>query len=104
MFSPLNLNGTKSEAAWLGIARHSKEQGKEMPIEWNWINLVNDKIKLLGLYYNYDQRLVNEYNFINTIKSIKDSLYVWNTRGLTLTGKITPFKSMGLSKIERNSE
>ena len=55
VFSSLNLNKTKSEAAWLGIAKHSKE----MPIECTWINLVNDKLKLLGLYYNYDQRLVN---------------------------------------------
>ena len=93
--SSLTLNETKSEAAWLGIAKRSKE----MPTDCNWINLVNDKLKLLGLYNNYDQRLVNEYNFINTIKSIKDSLNMWNTRGLTLAGKITLFKSVGLSKI-----
>ena len=90
VFSSLNINEAKSEAAWLGIAKHSKE----MLIYCNWTNLVNDDLKLLGLYYSYDQRLVNEYNFIYTIKSIKDSLNVWNTRRLILTGKLTLLKSM----------
>ena len=70
-----------------------------MLIDCNWINLINDKLQLLGLYHSYDQRLANEYNFINTVKSIKDSLNVSNTKGLTLPDKITQFKSKGLSKI-----
>ena len=94
-FSFLNLNETKSEAVWLGIAKHSKE----MLTDCNWIHLVNDKLKLLRLYYSYDQRLINEYNFFNTIKSTKDRLNVWNTRGLTFAGNITLFKSIELSKI-----
>ena len=83
VFSSLTLNETKSEVARSGIAKHSKE----MPIDCNWISLVNDKFKLFGLYDSYHQGLENEYNFINTIKSIKDSLNVWNTRELPLLAR-----------------
>ena len=70
VFSSLNLNEIKSDCL-LGIAKHNKE----MPIDCNWKVLVHNKLKFLGLYYNYGQRLVNEYNFINSM-GLSKILYI----------------------------
>ena len=58
-FSSLKLNLEKSEACWIG-----KTKGREDKlIDCNWINLRNDKIRILGAYNSYDTDLENIYNF-----------------------------------------
>ena len=58
-FSSLKLNLEKSEACWIG-----KTKGREdKPIDCNWINLRNDKIRILDVYNSYDTDLENIYNF-----------------------------------------
>ena len=58
-FSSSKLNLEKSEACWIGRAK---------PIDCNWINLCNDKIRTLGVYNSYDTDLkyvskIYELNF-----------------------------------------
>ena len=60
-FSSLKLNLEKSEACWIG-----KAKGREnKPIDGNWINLYNDKIRILGVYNSYDTDSENSYNFFS---------------------------------------
>ena len=58
-FSSLKLNLKKSEACWIGKANGREDK----PIDCNWINLCNDKIRILGVYNSYDTDLENIYNF-----------------------------------------
>ena len=58
-FSSLKLNLEKSEACWIGKAKGREDK----PIDCNWINLCNDKIRILGVYNSYDTDLENIYNF-----------------------------------------
>ena len=58
-FSSLKLNLEKSEACWIGKAKGREDK----PIDCNWINLCNDKIRILDVYNSYDTDLENIYNF-----------------------------------------
>ena len=57
-FSSLKLNLEKSEACWIGKAKGREDK----PIDCHWINLYNDKIRILGVYNSYDTDLENSYN------------------------------------------
>ena len=59
-FSWLKLNLEKSEACWIGKAKVREDK----PFDCNWINLYNDKIRILGVYNSYDTDLENSYNLI----------------------------------------
>ena len=58
-FSSLKLNLEKSEACWIRKAKGREDK----PIDCNWINLCNDKIRILGVCNSYDTDLENIYNF-----------------------------------------
>ena len=58
-FSSLKLYLEKSEACSIGKAKGREDK----PIDCNWINLYNDKIRILGVYNSYDTDLENDYNF-----------------------------------------
>ena len=94
-FSSLKLNLEKSEACWIG-----KAEGREdKPIDCNWINFCNDKIRILGVNNSYDTDLENIYNFFSVISKIKNCLKCWGGRGLTIAGRIQIFKTLAISKI-----
>ena len=54
-FSSLKLNLEKSEARWIGSAKGRPDK----PANCNWIDLVCDKIRILGVYNSYDTDLAN---------------------------------------------
>ena len=43
--------------------------------------------------------LVEELNFLDNLKPLSDVLRAWNSRGLSLAGKILDFKPLAVSKI-----
>ena len=93
-FSSLKLNLENSEACWIG-----KVKGREdKPIDCHWINLYNDKIRILGVYNSYDTDLENSYNFFSVISKMKDCLKCWEGRGLTIAGRIQIFKTLAIFK------
>ena len=47
----------------------------------------------------YHNKTKTEWNFLNTVKKIQKTLNVWNTKTLTLAGRILIFKTLGISKI-----
>ena len=73
----------KKEAYWLGSSHKNHETLD--------INKVNEPIKILGIYFTYDQHKSKELNFDLTLKSIKKFLNCWQWRNLTLIGKIPKF-------------
>ena len=44
-------------------------------------------------------KLKTEQNFLNTVKKIQSAFNVWNTRKITLKGRILIFKKLEISKI-----
>ena len=55
-YSSLRLNEEKSEASWIG----SNKSNTSKPLSCKWVNLQNDKIKILGCYSSYCKELVRE--------------------------------------------
>ena len=54
-------------------------------------------------YQEYTFRIImklkTEQNFLNTVKKIQSAFNVWNTRKITLKGRILIFKKLEISKI-----
>ena len=93
-YSSLKLNLDKSQGCWIGAAK-----GKlDTPLECGWINIEREKILVLGIYLSYNRSLVKNCNFLNMLSFIKESLNLWECRGLTLPGRIQIFKPLVLSK------
>ena len=62
----LRLNEEKTEAYWLGSFHHSCEN--------IGIDKINKPIKILGIFFTYDNHKFQELNFENIIKSINKSI------------------------------
>ena len=95
MDTSLRLNKEKSEASWIG----SNKSNTSKPLSCKWVNLKNDKIKILGCYSSYCKDLSEKYNFLEVINNLKICLHVWKSRGLYTSRKNSYFKTMALSKI-----
>ena len=54
-FSSLKLNLQKSEACWIGASRFNTNTSTNCI----WVNLVNDKIRILGTYISYNKQLAD---------------------------------------------
>ena len=53
------------------------------------VNLLTNSVKMLGMYFSYNEEIMKENIFISVIKKIEKVLAVWRMRSLTLAGKIT---------------
>ena len=89
--SGLKLNQDKKEAYWLGTSHRNHEVLD--------INKVNEPIKILGIFFTYDQLKSKELNFELTLKSITKSLSFLQWRNLTLIGKIQLVKTFAMPKF-----
>ena len=56
-------------------------------------------IKILVIYFGYDERQRNNLNFSQTSKSIKESINIWKWRGLSLLGRIQIVKTFTIPKL-----
>ena len=90
----LKLNLQKSEACWIGASRFNANTSTNCI----WVNLVNDKIRILGTYISYNKQRADQYNFVNITTDIKNILSIWRLQGLSLAGRIQVFKELALSK------
>ena len=94
-YSGLLLNSSKTEICGIGVKR-----GVDVALcGMKSVNLLTDSVKILGIYFSYNEELLKEKNFISVIKKIERVLGVWRMRNLTLVGKITVLKSLMFSKI-----
>ena len=63
------------------------------------IDLMEDVIKILGIYFSYNKKLEQEKNFLNHIVKIHNILKLRKLRNLTIEGRIIFFKSLAISKL-----
>ena len=62
------------------------------------INLRNEAIKILGVYFSYNQK-IKDKNFYNIVSNIQGVLNLRRMRNLTLEGRIVVVKTLAISKI-----
>ena len=92
-FSGLKINNDKTEAYWLGIDH------KNPPAELTNVKSVNKPIKILGIFFCYDENVKESLNFDNVFCVIEKRLNMWKWRNLTILGKIQIIKSLIVPKI-----
>ena len=63
------------------------------------VDFVSNIVKILGIYYSYNEKLKIQENFKRHIKNIEKILRIWRMRYLSIAGKITVFKTNTASKI-----
>ena len=90
--SGLKLNVKKTKAMWLG--KWSKN--RTTPLQ---LKCVNELVKILGVYFSYDENKNKHFNFDLKIQKLQTRLNMWKGRNLTLLGKVLIIKSLGLSQI-----
>ena len=91
----LKLSVKECQAFWIG----SDKGTQDAPINCNWVNLADDKVLTQGVHLSYDVTLDEKCNLLNLITSMKEVLRIWESKGLTLAGRIQIFKSAALSKM-----
>ena len=62
------------------------------------MNLVDNKIRILGTYISYNKQLADEYNFVNVTTDTKNISSIWRLQRLSLAGRFQVFKALALSK------
>ena len=92
-YSGLKLNIEKTEAMWLGSAKHNLDK----PLDLKW----SDKmIKILGIHFGHNKQEMVRANYESKVQSLKTTLTIWKMRDLTLNGRILISKVLGLSKFD----
>ena len=91
-FSGLHLNIGKTKAMWLGRWSNNKTR----PLEMKW---VREPTKILGIHVSYNEKGNDQLNFKLKIQKMQSKLDIWNSRALTLYGKVLIAKSLGLSAL-----
>ena len=92
-FSSLRANVEKCEACWVGKAKRNESR----PVKCKWASLTK-KSKILGIFFSYDKRLVENDNFYSLMLDCRSLLSIWKQRLLLLARKIQIFKSLVASK------
>ena len=88
----LRLNQSKSEAMWLG----KNLNRKDTPFGINWRQR---PICAFGTFFSYKSKLCEDKNFCPKIIKLQKLFNIWSQRDLSLYGKITIAKTLGLSKL-----
>ena len=91
--SGLNVNVDKTEAYWL------EKDHKSPPAKLPSVKKVNKPIKILGIYFTYDEELKIKLNYEHVIHAIEKTLNLWTWRDLTVFGKVQIIKTFVVPKI-----
>ena len=98
MVSSLNINKNKSNAALIGKSRNKKDTNVSLN-DINWIDLDNDAMKILDVYYSYNNTIVSESNFKKLETKVEKILNLWSSRALTIYGRAEIVRSLAISKM-----
>ena len=63
------------------------------------LNCTRDPVKILGIYFSYDEKQNNHFNFELKIQNLQTKFDIWKSRNLTLLGKALIIKSLELSQL-----
>ena len=91
----LKANFSKCEIPGLGSLKGVLEAAYGLKS----IDLTVDTIKILGVHFSYNNTVKVQNNFLDTVKRIQQVLLFWNSRILSLEGRIIIFKIFDFSKI-----
>ena len=93
LISGLKINNKKCEIAGIGV-----KKGVKMALcGMDCIDLTEEVIKILGIYFSYNKKLEQGKHFLNHIVKIENILKLWKLRNLTIQGRIIVFKSLAIS-------
>ena len=53
----------------------------EMPISCKWVNIKCNAMHILGIFNSYEKDLEEKLNFLDNLKSVKNVLMIWRSRG-----------------------
>ena len=90
--SGLKLNQSKSEAMWLG--KNANKTDTLFGVQWP-----QRPISALGISFSYNLKLCEQENFLQKVCKIQKLFNIWSQRDLSVYGKITIAKTLGLSKL-----
>ena len=90
--SGLNVNIDKTEGIWLG--RNKNCTHTPFGIKWP-----KEPFKALGIYFSYDKKAAENYNFVTKLEKLTRQLHWWKARDLSVLGKVLLIKTIGLSKF-----
>ena len=89
--SRLNIN--KTEGIWLGpykLLNIEKHHG---------VTFTNEPVRCLGLYIGHDEQGCETKNWVNKIQKLQTTIQRWQSRKLTLYGKILIIKTVAISQL-----
>ena len=86
------LNTEKTIGIWLGKWKDNKDE--KSSIHWS-----SDPVKTLGVYFGHDINAVEKLNWENKISKATTCLKKWQSRKLSLTGRILLAKTFGISQF-----
>ena len=95
IYSSLKPNKSICEIAGIGVVKWVVMELCGM----EYIDLIKNSVKILGIHFSYNKKIENEENFIKLIKKIENVLKIWRIRNLTVQGKFTIFKTLAVSKV-----
>ena len=94
-FAGLDINHNKTSILHIGPWKKSNAKFYTMK-QLHWSDM---PIKILGCWIYPDKATMLEYNFMNEIDKIKNTVKKWSKRNLTQLGKITVINSLVASKF-----
>ena len=94
-FSGLKPNTLKYEICGIGVKRGEKVALCGMKS----VDLTSEAVKILGIYYSYNEKVFLETNYLEIIKNVENVVSVWRLRNMTLIGKNLIFGSLIMSKV-----
>lgn len=89
--SGLKTNDDKTEAMWIGSARHRSDT----PINVRWTKTM----KILGIFFTDDDKEMIKLNYEDKLPSLKCAMGLWKHRDISVMGKITIAKTFGISQF-----
>lgn len=93
--SGLKINVEKTKAIWIGPLSHSKKQiCVDFKLDWS-----QGPFKILGVTFTTELFDIWDFNAPEILNKLKNILHQWSKRKLTLIGRITIIKTLGLSKF-----
>ena len=95
LFSGLKISNVRCEVAGIG-----DKKGVKMALcRIECIDLTDDVIKILSIYFSYNEKLKQEKNFLNHTVKIQNILKLWKLGNLAIEGRIVVFQSLAISKL-----
>jgi len=94
-YSGLKVNKSKCEIAGIGV----KNGVQTALLGTKNVNLNSEHLRILGINFTYNHQIYLEKKILELVEKIENVLSIWRWRNLSLSGKITVFKSLAFSKI-----